>query len=206
MRTIKTIVYAISLSVLIACNPLTEKVENAPEMPIEQYKLKATEAINYCKSNHLNTDFFVLIDLKRHSGLKRFYVWDFNQKQISESYLVSHGCGNSTYASDKTKEKPSFSNENDSHCSSIGKFIIGERGASIYGIKIKYLLHGQDATNNNAIKRAIVFHSWDPVTDEELFPNGTAEGWGCPAISNKAMLEMDKKIKNSSKKILMWII
>ena len=108
MRTIKTIVYAISLSVLIACNPSTEKVENAPEMPIEQYKLKATEAINYCKNNHLNTDFFVLIDLKRHSGLKRFYVWDFNQKQISESYLVSHGCGNSTYASDKTKEKPSY--------------------------------------------------------------------------------------------------
>ncbi len=206
MRTIKTIVYAISLSVLIACNPSTEKVENAPEMPIEQYKLKATEAINYCKNNHLNTDFFVLIDLKRHSGLKRFYVWDFNQKQISESYLVSHGCGNSTYASDKTKEKPSFSNENDSHCSSIGKYIIGERGVSDWGIKIKYLLHGQDITNSNAIKRDIVFHSWEKVTDNEIYPDGTLEGWGCPAISNKAMLEMDKKIKNSSKKILMWII
>jgi hypothetical protein len=206
MRTVKTIVYAISLSVLIACDPTPEKVEKPKEKPIEQYKLKANQAKDFCARNHLNTDFFILIDLNRHSGLKRFYVWDFHQKQIKESYLVSHGCGNSTYASDKTKEKPSFSNENDSHCSSIGKFIIGERGVSDWGINVKYLLHGQDATNNNATKRAIVFHSWEKITDEEIYPKGTIEGWGCPAISNRAMIQMDKLIQHSNKKVLMWII
>ena len=206
MRTVKIILYAISLSILIACNPSTNKVVSAKEIPIEQYNLKITQAIDYCKRNHLNTDFFILIDLNRHSGLKRFYVWNFNQKQISESYLVSHGCGNAPWESDKTKENPKFSNIDKSHCSSIGKYIIGERGVSIYGIKIKYLLHGQDSTNCNATKRDIVFHSWDKVTDDEIYPNGTLEGWGCPAISNKAMLVLDKKIKASQKKILMWII
>ena len=206
MRTVKKIVYAISLSVLIACNSSADKIERPKERPIEQYKLKANQAKNFCASNHLNTDFFILIDLNRHSGLKRFYVWDFNKNKIRESYLVSHGCGNSTYASDKTKEKPAFSNENDSHCSSIGKLIIGERGVSDWGINVKYLLHGQDATNNNATKRAIVFHSWEKITDEEIYPNGTLEGWGCPAISNSAMIQMDKLIQNSNKKVLMWII
>jgi hypothetical protein len=206
MRTIKTIVYAISLSVLIACNSSADKIERPKDMAIEQYRSKATQAKNFCERNHLNTDFFILIDLNRHSGLKRFYVWDFHQKKIKESYLVSHGCGNAPYASDKTKESPQFSNENDSHCSSIGKFIIGERGVSDWGIKVKYLLHGQDATNNNATRRAIVFHSWEDVTDEEVYPKGTLEGWGCPAISNKAMIEMDKMIKSSNKKVLMWII
>ena len=140
MRTIKTIVYAISLSVLIACDPTPENVERPKEKPIEQYKLKANQAKNFCASHHLNTDFFILIDLNRHSGLKRFYVWDFNKNKIRESYLVSHGCGNAPWESDKTKENPKFSNIDKSHCSSIGKYIIGERGVSIYGIKIKYLL------------------------------------------------------------------
>ena len=206
MRTIKTIVYAISLSVLIACNSSEEKIEKPKERPIEQYKLKANQAKDFCKSQHLNTDFFILIDLNRHSGLKRFYVWDFNKNEIRESYLVSHGCGSSPWESDKTKESPQFSNQDGSHCSSIGKYIIGERGVSDWGIKVKYLLHGQDATNNNATKRAIVFHSWEKITDEEIYPKGTLEGWGCPAISNSAMIHMDKLIQNSNKKVLMWII
>jgi hypothetical protein len=73
-------------------------------------------------------------------------------------------------------------------------------------VNVKYLLHGQDATNNNATKRAIVFHSWEKITDEEIYPKGTIEGWGCPAISNRAMIQMDKLIQHSNKKVLMWII
>jgi hypothetical protein len=69
MRTIKTIVYAISLSVLIACNSSADKIEKPKEMPTEVYNLKANQAKNFCASHHLNTDFFILIDLNRHSGL-----------------------------------------------------------------------------------------------------------------------------------------
>lgn len=61
---------------------------------MEILKDKALEAKAYCKSKQLNTDFFFLIDLNKHSGLKRFYVWDFNNNNISSSFLVSHGCGN----------------------------------------------------------------------------------------------------------------
>jgi hypothetical protein len=172
----------------------------------KDYSKLAKEAKSYCQNHDLNTEWFILIDLKRHSGLKRFYIWDFKTNKITESYLVSHGCGNSFWSFDQTKEQAQISNENNSHSSSIGKYIIGERGYSDWGIHVKYLLLGQDFTNSNALKRAIVFHSWEKVSDEEVYPDGTAEGWGCPAISNKAMLQMDEKLKNSEKKVLMWIL
>jgi hypothetical protein len=172
----------------------------------KDYRSIVKEAKVYCTTHHLNIDFFILIDLKKHSGLKRFYIWDFNSDIIKDSYLVSHGCGNSFWSLDQTKEQAQISNENNSHCSSIGKYLIGERGYSNWGIHVKYLLHGQDSTNNNALKRAIVFHSWEKVSDEELYPDGTPEGWGCPAISNNAMLQVDKKLRNSKRKVLMWIL
>ncbi|WP_317616906.1 murein L,D-transpeptidase catalytic domain-containing protein, partial [Elizabethkingia miricola] len=43
-------------------------------------------------------------------------------------------------------------------------------------------MHGLEETNSNALKRVIVFHSWDKMSDEEVFPKGSPEGWGCPAF------------------------
>ncbi len=63
-----------------------------------------------------------------------------------------------------------------------------------------------EKTNSNALKRDIVFHSWESVHDIEPYPLGVAEGWGCPAISNRAFVLIDQKIRNQSKRVLMWII
>ena len=54
------------------------------------------------------------------------------------------------------------------------------------GVKIKYVLHGLDSTNSNALKRYIVFHWWEAVSDDEVYPDGTPEGWGCQTISNNS--------------------
>ena len=70
---------------------------------------------------------------------------------------------------------------------------------------MKYLMHGLEETNSNALKRFIVFHSWNLMSDEEVFPKGSPEGWGCPTISNNAMKEIDPVIQKSTKPILMWI-
>jgi hypothetical protein len=87
----------------------------------------------------------------------------------------------------------------------LGKYKIGERGYSNWGINIKYSLHGLEASNSNAFKRLIVFHSWEVVQDEEIYPDGTPEGWGCPTISNKSMKLTDPLLKLSEKPVLMWI-
>jgi hypothetical protein len=176
------------------------------EISIDRLRAKAAEAKKFCKNKDLNSDFFFLVDLKQHSGLKRFYVWNFQKDTVEQAFLVSHGCGDNPWGKDYSKNAAAVSNEDGSHKSSVGKYIIGKRGYSNWGINVNYKLHGQDATNSNAYKRLIVLHSWEVVPDEEVYPAGTPEGWGCPALSNSAMRLVDDKIKNSKKQVLLWVI
>ncbi|CAM3596297.1 murein L,D-transpeptidase catalytic domain-containing protein [Elizabethkingia occulta] len=175
------------------------------ETDIKKLKQKAEEALLYNKQNKLNTDFCILIDMSIHSGLNRFFIWDFKQNNIIEKYLVGHGCGTNSWSSDESAGKAEFSNEDGSHLSSLGKYKIGARGYSNWGINVKYIMHGLEETNSNAVKRVIVFHSWDKMSDEEVFPKGSPEGWGCPTVSNNVMKIIDLKLKNSAKPVLMWI-
>jgi hypothetical protein len=166
---------------------------------------KAIEAKSYCKAHKMNTSFCLLIDMSRHSGKKRFFVWDFKNDSVIHSFLVGHGCCDNPWSRDASKDCPSFSNEDGSHCSSLGKYSIGERAYSEWGIHVKYLLHGLEKSNSNALARMIVFHSWDAVSDEEIYPAGTSEGWGCPTISDNSMRIMDPMLQQSQKPVLMWI-
>ena len=166
---------------------------------------KALVAKKYCVENDFNTEFCILIDMSIHSGKKRFFVWDFESNSASKSYMVSHGCCDNLWLLDQSASNPTFSNIPDSHCSSLGKYKIGDRGWSNFGVNINYRLQGLEETNSNANSRDIVFHSWEEVTDEEVFPRGTAEGWGCPAIADNSFLEIDPLLRNSEKPVLMWI-
>lgn len=166
---------------------------------------KAAEALAFCKQKKYSTDFCILIDLGLHSGVNRFFIWDFKQQKVTLSCLTGHGCGDSPWSYDWSKENPKFSNEEGSHCSSLGKYKIGKRAYSDWGIKVKYLLHGLDSTNSNALSRLIVFHSWDAISEHECYPNGSPEGWGCPVISNANMRMVDELLKKSSAPVLMWV-
>jgi hypothetical protein len=153
----------------------------------------------------MNTEFCILVDMSIHSGENRFFIYDFGKNSTIKSGLCSHGCCDNAWGSDYTKQNPVFSNIPGSHCSSVGKYRIGKRGYSNWGINVNYRLHGLETTNSKAYSRDIVLHSWDMVPDRELFPEGTPEGWGCPAISNKLMRELDKMLKKSHTPVLLWI-
>jgi hypothetical protein len=188
--------------------PTVLEVNTAPQeqrISFLKTKAKAKAALLYNKQNGMNERFCILIDLSIHSGLKRFVVWNFKKDTIVYSFLVGHGCCDYSWNDDESAAKAKFSNEDGSHCSSLGKYKIGERARSDWGVNVKYVLHGLDQTNNNAFKRFIVFHSWEVVSDEEIYPDGTPEGWGCPAISNKSFLLIDKILQKSEKPVLMWI-
>jgi len=43
------------------------------------------------------------------------------------------------------------------------------------------------------------------MSDDEIFPKGSPEGWGCPTLSNNGFLKIDPILKNSAKPVLMWI-
>lgn len=188
----------------VAADPVV-KTEKRPESDFSEIKAKADEALKFCVSKKLSTDFCILIDMSLHSGVKRFFIWDFKTNSVAKKYLVGHGCGVNPWSLDGSKDNPKFSNEDGSHLSALGKYKLKGRGRSDWGINIKYLMHGLEETNSNALKRYIVFHSWDQMSDEEVFPKGSPEGWGCPTVSNNAMKEIDPMIQKAGKPVLMWI-
>jgi hypothetical protein len=192
-------------NILSMGNENSAEITIKPEIDAAKTHKKAQEALEFCKKNKFNTDYAILIDMSLHSGVKRLFVYDFNENKIIQKHLVGHGCGIHQWSFDGSKNSPEFSNEDGSHLSSLGKYKIGERGVSEWGVKTKYLMHGLEESNSNALKRFIVFHSWEKMSDEEVFPNGSPEGWGCPTVSNNAFRAIDPILKNSRKPVLMWI-
>lgn len=206
MQLLQSIIVLLTICFLGCSTPANnETTIEKPTVNIANTKGKAKQALAFCKEKNFNTDFCILIDMSLHSGVYRFFIWDFKKDSISKSCLVGHGCCDNAWSKDFSKNNPIFSNRDGSHCSALGKYKIGARAYSDWGINVKYVLHGLEATNNNAFNRFIVFHSWEAVSDNEIFPNGTPEGWGCPTISNNSFRIIDPMLKSSAKPVLMWI-
>jgi hypothetical protein len=166
---------------------------------------KVEEALSFCKANDYNTDFCILIDMKIHSGKYRLFVYDFNDKKVERKALCAHGCGKDDKQS--TGSQPLFSNEEGSLLTSLGKYKIGIRSYSQWGINVHYKLHGLESSNSNAFKRIVVLHSYSPVPAKEMYPLHLPMGWscGCPVTDNETMTYLDEKLKNSKKSVLLWI-
>lgn len=172
--------------------------------PADNIRKKISEAQRYINKKGFDTSVALLINYQHHSGRKRLYLVNPNRSVVIDSFLVSHGCGVFGWGYDMSREKASFSNEPESHCSSLGHYKIGARAYSDWGIHVKYLMHGLDPTNSNALKRTIVLHGWDAVPELEPYPQGVPEGWGCPAVSNHAMTVIDNNLKDRKKPVLLW--
>ncbi len=211
--------YAIicAMLVFISCSPekgnrfnyswFSNTDNNRVENPPKEYAPIHQEALAYIKKKNYNPDYYFLLDYEVHPGRKRFFIYDCKRGQITDSALVTHGACDVNERNPEKWEKAKFSNQPDSHCSSKGKFVLGNRDWSGWGIGVKYWLKGLESTNNNAEKRVVVLHSWEAVPDAEVFPETIALSWGCPAVSNSFMRTLDNKIQNSSnQKVLLWIL
>ncbi len=99
-------------------------------------KERIKSAENFCTSKNYNQEFCILVDMSIHSGKKRLYLWSFTEQKVLLSALCSHGCCEWMWSDDESREAPTFSNVPNSHCSSLGKFKIGKRGASSWGIRV----------------------------------------------------------------------
>ena len=163
---------------------------------------KADSAAVFCKAKGYNTNFCVLIDMSIPSGKNRLFIWDFQNDTIKHSGLCCHGAGGKS-----TALKPEFSNVPGSNCTSLGKYKIGIRSYSKWGINVHYKLHGLEKTNDKAFERIVVLHSHTPVPEYEIYPNHLPLGWsqGCPVVNNDIMRKIDKMLKESSKAILLWV-
>lgn len=184
---------------LISCN-------GSYDATPKNYTTKHIEAFAFCKQQKYCEDFYFLIDLSLHSGKNRFYVYDFKTKKIVAQNLVTHGSCDAFEINDTKYEKVKFSNQDDSHCSSMGKYKVGKRDRSSWGVKIKYWLEGLEASNSNAQNRVVVLHSWDAIANTEIYPKYSPLSWGCPAVSGNFMHTLDTKLQATKKPVLLWII
>jgi hypothetical protein len=185
---------------LICCN------NGKVEIPTEDYKSSNNEALEYCKKNGFNTDYYFLLDLSLPSGKNRFFIYDFEKNKVSDKNLVTHGSCDQFEENPDKWEKAKFNNKTDSHCSMKGKYKIGKRDYSSWGINVKYWLHGLEKTNENAVKRVVVLHSWTAISNQEIYPKVSPLSWGCPAVSNQFMKKLDTRLQKSEKPVLLWII
>ncbi|MCW4470546.1 murein L,D-transpeptidase catalytic domain family protein [Flavobacterium sp. MFBS3-15] len=172
----------------------------------KDYTSKHTEALAFCKKEKFNEDYYFLLDMSIHSGRNRFFIYDFKEKKVIDSNVVTHGSCDIHEDNDKKWEKAKFSNADGSHCTALGKYKIGKRDYSSWGIKVKYWMHGLEKTNNNAVARVVVLHSWTAVADTEIFPDYSPLSWGCPAVSDNFMRKLDTRLQKAEKPVLLWIV
>ena len=90
------ILFVLALSLFLSCADSPNKrkaVANLdysslkPSIDIKQTRLKANEALLFCKKKKFNTGFCVLIDMSLHSGVNRFLVWDFKKDTLIKSFF-----------------------------------------------------------------------------------------------------------------------
>ena len=181
-----------------------QKQTAADSIAAVNFNKKKAEAFKYCKANKMNTNVCVLIDMSIHAGKNRMFVVDFKQDSLLEKGLCSHGSCDGSTAPEKVGSAPHFSNVPSSYCSSMGKYKVGNRSYSNYGINVHYKLHGMESTNNNAFRRTVVLHSYFGVPNYEVYPDQAMTSLGCPMVSNDHMTYLDKLFKKR-KNVLLWI-
>lgn len=134
---------------------------------------------------------FAIADMSQPSTAKRLYVIDLKTRKLILRTYVAHG--------QKTGElmATSFSNEHDSHKTSLGLYRIGARITSPkHGAAL--LLHGLEAElNGNAMAREVIMHGADYVSEDFIKANGRlGRSWGCPAVSRADMATMIELFAN----------
>ena len=178
---------------VISCSKAYSQQLNTLGVP----KSKISEIKNYIKGKEYNQELAIFINFKIPSGKYRYFVYDIAKDKIVQKAVVSHGSGSVVPKSDALQ----FSNVDGSYQSSLGKYSIGESYIGKFGKA--YRLKGLDTTNDNAMQRAIVLHSYGCVPDKES-NDPACLSLGCPMLSANAFKESARYIDSSKKPIILY--
>ena len=166
----------------------------------KDFSSRAAELYAFCQERGFNTRVALIMDIGRHSGRRRFVVWDFQQGRALYSFPASHGSGSAL--SHVRSAYAKCSNEDGSHLSSIGKCLIAERYEGRYGVA--YRLDGLEESNSALRARCVVLHGWRYTTSFPIYPFSTVGSWGCSVLSRRAMRKVDE-ILQREERVVMWL-
>lgn len=134
-------------------------------------------------------DMVAIADFGLHSARRRFHFVDLDNNRV-ESFHVSHGDGSDP---DHDGWLKWYSNLEGSHCTSKGAYMTRSWYVGKYGTSIR--LDGLDATNSNALPRAIVMHPAEYAKPEQIARYGRlGRSNGCfamgPAQFDMALIKL----------------
>lgn len=158
-----------------------------------------SEIQSYCQKNGYSTEYCLLTDFSKPSGIKRFYIYSFKEGKILHKSLCAQGLG-----VNYNIFKSTFSNEIGSNYSSLGKYRVGGlRGMTNIRFAKGYTLYGLDSTNSNALVRGILIHNGN--LGFETFPLPCLPvSKGCFGVSTSMMNHIEEIKKQSKKPILLY--
>jgi hypothetical protein len=141
----------------------------------------------------LNNDtLLTIIDYSKPSSKERLFIIDLKNCRIHIKTLVAHGQATGDLYSRY------FSNRPQSHQSSLGFFITDKTYYGSQGYSLRLIGIEKDI-NDNAEKRAIVFHGADYVSYNYLHDYGRlGRSFGCPALPIEKNRKIIDLIKNKS--------
>ena len=130
-----------------------------------------------------------VIDYSRPSTAKRLWVFDLRERSLLYEELVAHGSGSGMDMA------TAFSNEPESHQSSLGLFRTDSSYVGRNGYSLR--LHGlEEGFNDMAYERAIVMHGAPYVSEDAIKQQGRlGRSWGCPALRAGVAREVIDTVK-----------
>lgn len=145
------------------------------------------------QQNQLQNDSLIaIVDFSKPSVNKRFFILDIKNKRIIKNTLVAHGKNSGIQTAEL------FSNRINSNQSSLGLFVTQNtyQGKHGYSLRIK----GMDKDlNDNALKRAVVIHGANYVSENFIQRNGRiGRSFGCPALPPEDTQEVIDLIKDGT--------
>ena len=133
-----------------------------------------------------------VIDYSKPSTEPRLWVLDLTNGNVLFEERVAHGQGSGDNLATK------FSNNPDSHQSSLGLFLTGDTYSGKHGYSLR--LHGlEPGVNDRAMERAIVIHGASYVSGASVATLGRlGRSWGCPALATGIIRPVIDRIKGGS--------
>ena len=133
-----------------------------------------------------------VIDFAQSSAQKRMWIVNMTTKELLLNTWVAHGSGSGddipTY----------FSDDNDSHASSLGFYITDDVYMGKHGRSLR--LDGMDdGFNGSARARSIVMHAAKYVSQRAIDKQGhIGHSFGCPAVSPKVINKVIETLQNKT--------
>jgi hypothetical protein len=144
------------------------------------------------KNGHIRNNILSIVDFSQPSTSRRLYVIDLDNYFLLYNTWVAHGSKTGKTAATYFSNKPS------SHKSSLGFYVTGEtyKGSNGYSLK---LLGMEKGINDYALRRGIVMHGADYVSEEYIASQGyIGRSYGCPAVASEISVELIDMVKDGT--------